>query len=837
MMIFFLDANTIILFMSEIQSKPPLYIDVALPVPIRGTFIYRLPAESQSALMPGLRVLVPFGTRRLIGYIVAYHDRIEDICDVSVDSIKDAIKVLDNETLVNEEILKLTKWAADYYLTSWGELLKASLPAGLNSKVERIIIVNDQSIEEIRQFLEKKPNENPETKVLRILLEEKKIYLEQLYSEFNQRKINKLIAEFQKNGWIEILTNVPRSFAKARTKKFVRLTKLYDESVKLTAAQQRIISTLLNFGELSYTDLMEQTGVSASVIKTLEKKGFLEIVAREVPRDSFGEERFEPIQDIALTEAQVCAFNEIKNALECEAYRTFLLHGVTGSGKTAVYVAAIREAIKLNRTSLVLVPEIALTPRLSEYLLATFGPEVAILHSSLTARERFDEWQRIRAGKAKIVIGTRSAIFAPLKRLGLIIVDEEHDSSYRQQDLPPYNARDLAIVRGKIANAIVILGSATPSLESFHNAKAGKYTYLHLPERVQNRSLADVEVIDMRKVFEREGKVVISQRLISAIKENAARREQSIILINRRGFSQFILCLRCGEAIRCKNCDITLTYHKKNNSLNCHYCNFQIPKPSACPLCRSEKLNFIGEGTEKVEELLRRYFSNLRIERLDRDAVQKRETLERILRDFADGKIDMLVGTQMVSKGHDFPKVTLVGVISVDNILALPDFRASEKAFQLLTQVAGRAGRGERKGLVIIQTFHPEHYSIKFASEQNYEKFYQKESEFRKKLLYPPFSALACVLIQHRDYKHAFKTALDFKQCLDEANKQKHVKVMDISVAPMARLKGKYRLQILVKSKSRRNLHQVMELAIAKAQESRCDLRSINIEIDPATLI
>ncbi|MGI8468301.1 MAG: replication restart helicase PriA, partial [Pyrinomonadaceae bacterium] len=542
--------------------------------------------------------------------------------------------------------------------------------------------------------------------------------------------------------------------------------------------------------------------------------------------------------NLILNTEQKSVFSEIENALNDGKYQAFLLHGVTGSGKTEIYIRAMTAALQKEKSALMLVPEIALTPVFSRRLRAVFGDEVAILHSNLSTGERFDEWRRIRSGKARIAIGTRSAVFAPLNNIGLIIVDEEHDSSYRQHESPFYHARDVAIVRANFASAVVVLGSATPALESFHNAQNGKYIYLNLPNRIGNRPLAKAEIVDMREVFKGDGKdKVFSPALLEAIEETHSKGEQSIILLNRRGFSSFVLCRSCGESIRCKNCEITLTFHKREQALICHYCNARARVPQKCPACDSKFIFFIGEGTEQVEDILRRKFSNLKIARIDRDTTRKRKTFENTLIDFSEHKIDMLVGTQMLAKGHDFPNVTLVGVVSVDAGLGMPDFRAAERTFQLLTQVAGRAGRGILQGRVIIQSFYPTHYVLRHAVTQSYENFYAEEIKFRRNLNYPPFFALACITIHHENHAYAFDNAQLLRECLNRANTERKARILGVAPAPIARIKGEHRFQILIKSVNRKKLRELLDFALAEAQEKACDLRIVNVEIDPVNLL
>ena len=541
--------------------------------------------------------------------------------------------------------------------------------------------------------------------------------------------------------------------------------------------------------------------------------------------------------ELVLNDEQAAAFGKIENAIGGK-FKAFLLHGVTGSGKTEVYIRAMRAALDIGRSSLMLVPEIALTPVFSRRLKAVFGNKVAILHSNLSAGERYDEWRRIRRGDAKVVIGTRSAIFAPLGDLGLIIVDEEHDTSYRQNESPFYNARDAAVMRANLTNSVVVLGSATPALESFQNVTDGKYEYLELKNRIGGRPLASVEMIDMREVFRDAGKdVAISPQLAEAIKETHAKGEQSIIMLNRRGFSRFVLCRSCGESLRCINCDITLTFHRSGDKLMCHYCNHTTRVPRKCPFCESEFLYFIGEGTEQLETMLQARFPTLRIARIDRDTMAKRGEMAKTLYAFDRGEYDMLVGTQMLAKGHDFHNVTLVGVISVDTGLGLPDFRAAERTFQLLTQVAGRAGRGDLAGRVLIQTYYPEHYSLRHASNQDFEGFFAEELRHRERYSYPPYASLASVMIKHSDLATANATAELFRKCLDDANEEKKCRIVGPAQASIARLKGQYRLQLLIKSPNRRDLRNTLDRALESAEAAGCDMRSLYVEIDPISLM
>jgi len=749
---------------TEPMTDTANFVEVALPVPLKRLFTYTVPQEV--ALRPelGQRVRVPFGKRRLIGFVAAVHSELPPDLDVDIKKLRPVIEFLDDEPLITPEILRLTEWTADYYASFWGETLKAALPAGMNSETVRP----------------------------------------------KRRKAVKLLD--------------PASADRAKP---------------LTDAQNAILETLSAAGgEMLWTYLLDSANVGASPVNTLVKRRFLEVYIQDIHRDPFSAEKLPERPPIALTEHQASALGQITDAIDESEFKTFLLHGVTGSGKTEVYFRSIRHTIAMGRSALMLVPEIALTPVFSRQLRAAFGSTVAILHSGLSQGERFDEWRRIRAGEARVAIGTRSAVFAPLENIGLVIVDEEHDGSYRQRESPFYNARDVAVVRANFAGAVAVLGSATPAMESFHNALHGKYTLLSMPERIGGRNLASAELVDMREVFKRAGKdVALSAELLAAIGETASRGEQIIVLMNRRGFSQFVLCRTCGETIKCENCDITLTFHRRDSRLSCHYCGFGMPAPRICPKCESEFLYFVGEGTENIADQLAKKFPSLKIERIDRDSIARKGELEQKLLDFAEGRIDMLVGTQMIAKGHDFPNVTLVGVVGVDIGLGLPDLRSAERTFQMITQVAGRSGRGEKPGRVIIQTYHPDHYALQRSMAQDYEGFYSDELKFRENFRYPPFVALASIMVRHREFSRAKSIANAIRRFLDAANPEKTVRIVGPASASIARLKNEYRMQLILRSESRRDLRKVLDVALAETEGRGVEMRFVYVEIDPVSLM
>jgi primosomal protein N' (replication factor Y) len=819
------------------------FAEVVVPLPVRRTFTYRLPAGWRDQAKVGARLIVPFGKQQVTGYIVALHHKIEFDADFDESKLRDALELVDSEPLITSSILKLAQWISDYYVASWGDVLKSSLPSGLNAKVEQMTVITSAGRDELLKLADKQV-QSVKAQILQTIAQTDEISVRELGKKFEMAAVKRAIRDFEAKGWLRTFHRALTAQAKPKRRKAVRLLppekhQTPDATQKLTEAQMRVVETLIaENGELTFAELLEKTHVSSSAINTLEKRGVVEIFVKEVRRDPLNGVKLPAIKNFSLTAEQMTVLQEIKQSVSTDKYQAFLLHGITGSGKTEVYIRAMRHALTLGKTALMLVPEIALTPVFSRRLRAHFGDEVAILHSSLSTGERFDEWRRIKNGAAKVVIGTRSAIFAPLENLGVIVVDEEHDGSYRQHESPFYHGRDAAVIRAHQSNAVIVLGSATPSLETFHNAQTGKYHYLSLPRRIGNRPLAQAEIIDMREEFKTDGRdKILSPQLLEAIADTHSRGEQSMILLNRRGFSQFVLCRSCGETIRCPNCDVTLTFHRREQALVCHYCNHRQRTPRLCPNCHSRHINFMGEGTEQIEDILQRKFSDLKIARIDRDTTLKKNLLDETLHQFAEHQIDMLVGTQMLAKGHDFPKVTLVGVVSVDAGLALPDFRAAERTFQLITQVAGRAGRRHLPGRVVIQTFYPEHYALRFACAQSYAGFYEVERNFRQKLGYPPFVALASLLIHHEDLFHATQTANLLHDCLHKANQNNACRILGPAPAPLSRIKNEHRLQILIKAQNRKKLRETIDFALIEAEEQNCDLRAVNLEIDPVNLL
>ena len=835
-----------------------MFAEVAIPLYVHQTFTYALPESFAAQAQPGCRALVPFGRQLLTGYIVDVHNTLEEAgLDAETTDIKAVEELFDTEPLVTRELLELTKWIADYYFAPWGETIKACLPAGINAEAETLLSLTTTAREVLSNQAAKPTTKLQALQFIAANMDENgAINARLLIKEFDKAKAGALIRELEKSGFIIVTRQMQDAAVKPKKQQAVRLlersaggppataehtisTANDERAARLTEQQQRVITTLLEAPEpLGLTQLTEAADVSTSVIKTLEKRGLVEIFVREVRRDPLAHLKNLNADELELMPQQQESLDAITAALATNKYAAFLLHGVTGSGKTEVYIRAMRAALEQGKTSLMLVPEISLTPMFARRLSAHFGDAVAILHSSLSDGERLDEWNRMRTGEARICIGARSGVFAPLENLGLLIVDEEHEAAYKQDSEPRYHGRDTAIVRALKANAVVVLGSATPSMESFHNAHTGKYTYLKMGERISGRPLAPVEVVDMREVFARHGKQqIFSDEMKAAIQENHERGKQTLVLLNRRGFSSFLLCRGCGHKSHCPNCDVALTYHKSEARLVCHYCGHQARVPRACENCSGAYIYYVGEGTEQIEALLKEQYPEMRISRLDRDTTRRRGAFEKLLGAFALGEVDLMVGTQMIAKGHDFHNVTLVCVISVDAGLAIPDFRSAERTFQLLTQVAGRAGRGEDRGRVLLQSYHPEHYALEYAQTQIYEKFYEHEIHFRQQMRYPPFVALINVLIHHAEYAKATTVAAEFTRLLKAADKEQALRILGPAPAPLARIKGEHRLQVLIKTKNRRVAREALDAAMLALKEQAWDLRMLNVEVDPVSLM
>ncbi|HKS95314.1 MAG TPA: primosomal protein N' [Terriglobia bacterium] len=831
-------------------------IDVAVMAALRHPLTYRVPESLD--VRTGHRVLVPLGNRRALGIALEPKARVAPGVKV-----REILRVVDPLPLLSPELLTLGLWIADYYVSPVGEVFRAMLPLRATTRRVRLIQLSDLGRDRLRELessLLQEAKGSAEASLLRHLAEAQSSHPEGIPLEGVHRKFatsgDHLVDRAIEAGWASIAET-----ERERTRRKTFSVRLRNEVPdggthgpvpqhprRLSPAAQRIIDALKEHGAAEdHRELLKSTRGNLPALRKLQAQGWVEL--SDMSGDALPEPRHEGQISTAqaervtagpeLTSQQSVALEDLAPRLASQRFEVALLHGVTGSGKTEVYLRLMSRCLEQGRGALMLVPEIALTPAVESQFVARFGNRVAVLHSGLTEMERHDAWWRVRRGEARVVLGTRSAIFAPLPDLGLVIVDEEHESGYKQEETPRYHGRDVAVVRARLSKALAVLGSATPSLESYSNAREGKYHLCVLEERIAGRSLARVEIIDMRQEFrETHTQVPMSRRLRQEIETQLAARAQTMILLNRRGYSWFLLCRNCGQSVRCVNCSISLTYHRREHRLICHYCGYSTTIPSHCPNCNSEYLYYVGEGTERIEQKLAELFPGARVERLDRDVARRRANFERILRDFREGKIDILVGTQLIAKGHDFPGVTLVGVVSADLGLGLPDFRAAERTFELLTQAAGRAGRGEAPGRVLVQTFFPEHYAIRLAAEQNYEGFFAKEMRFRRLMHYPPITALANVIAQHNELGQAARYAKQIGRFLETSPAARQdVRVLGPSPAPRARIQGQYRIQFLLRSHSRGKLNAVLQGIVGECERQGIPSRSVMIDMDPASVM
>ena len=812
----------------------PEFCDVALPVPLDMVFTYRVPAEGVPVV--GGRVLVPFRQQRMTGVVVELHDRKPAV------ATKSLINTLDQTPVLDDLLLRLGRWISHYYLAPIGEVFRTMLP--LMAEFKRAIGYRITEQGHMALHLagmsgsSARSRRNPEEQAAEFrVLDHLSASDGELIREGTLRSATRasrrILDGMVRKKW---LAREDMSAAQDATRT-VRIATLKSAGGKLNDNQRSLIEALTASGGKLAVEALQLLEVPRSTLGTLVRRGLIEIteepadftVSRSKPRPSRVEFDFNEAQKLALA--------RLREKVESRKFSGMLLHGVTGSGKTAVYLAGMRSVLEAGRSAILLVPEIGLTPAVAADLHQIFGDEVAILHSALSDRERAEQWHRIKRGEARMVVGTRSAVFAPVSDLALIIVDEEHDSSYKQEETPRYHARDVAVMRAKMADAVVVLGSATPSLESYFNATKNKYALIELPDRVEKRPLPEVEIVDMRLEFQETGhEQVISRKLAAEIKDRLERREQVMVLLNRRGYSPVVLCRTCGKKLECSNCAIALTHHKREHKMVCHYCGYMAPVPKVCVHCGSEYVYFLGTGSEKLEELLHGMFPQARIARLDRDTVRGHEDFERTLNALNEGELDLLVGTQMIAKGHDIHGVTLVGVVGADVALGLPDFRAAERTFQLLTQVAGRAGRGESPGKVILQTFFPDHYAVEYAARHDFTGFYEKELRFRSWMHYPPYSTLANVLVRSDQLDNALQWSGMIGKWFDQT-RHEGVRVLGPAAAPIMRLKRDYRYHFVLKSPSREKLNATLRAMLAYATQQKIPRTQLIVDMDAVWLM
>jgi len=804
-------------------------VEVALPLPIHRTFTYRTEGPPPPV---GTRVLVPFRREERIGWVVGAGD------PGDIKGLRWVLDVLEGEPSVSPDVLKLARWMADYYVAPLGIALRTALPAVLSDASRDYLTLVPADPGELRPR---------EARLVRALSERAgATNVKTLSRSLAMGSIWPDIRALAARGVVRHET-VPPPEPPVKTRRVVRITRHLEalqerDEVFGRAGRQSEAYGLIEAsgGEAELAHLTGVAGFSRSVVAGLEEKGLVELVDEEVMRDPFVDQDPAPPPDHVLTPAQRAALSPLLEALDTEAPSPFLLHGVTGSGKTLVYVELIREALARGKTAVVLVPEIALTPQTVSRFRSHFGDMVAVLHSGLSDGERYDAWRQLRSGEKRLAVGARSALFAPLEDLGVVVVDEEHDGSYKQSEAPRYHARDLAVMRARECGAVCVLGSATPSLETWHNARSGKFTLLSLPERVGGATLPDVRVVDLRSKKETRPagwtERVLSPPLVEAVEERLRKEEQVILLLNRRGYASFVQCRECGEVDECPNCSVSLTYHRLTHRLVCHHCRHEAEAPQRCGRCGGGDLSYKGLGTEQVERVTAETFAGARIARMDVDTTSGKWAHQKILSRVESGDVDILLGTQMIAKGLDFPRVTLVGVINADVGIHLPDFRASERTFQLLSQVAGRAGRGKLGGEVIIQTSIPEHYAIRAAVQHDFVGFASRELEERRRPEYPPHVRLANVVLSSPDREAAASAAEAAARWLRSEGGATGPAVVGPAPAPIEKLHGRWRWHFLVRSGSHARLGRAIRRLAEDFTLPPGDVR-MAIDRDPVALL
>jgi primosomal protein N' (replication factor Y) (superfamily II helicase) len=798
---------------------------VIVDVPAKQTdraFDYLIPAQWLETIQPGMRVIVPFGPRKIQGFVT------EIKAESEFKKLREMIEPMDLEPVLNQELLDLGNWLTENTLCFKIYAFQAMLPAALKAKYEKKVKLSagvklDQLPFQLKEVFESEEAINWEEAIKSGLVpilqsEAAKGLLEVIYvvkERLKKKKLKYVIPLLPAGDLEEAHNSLPQKADKQKEvlKYFVE----HSDPVEL-----RQLLSLLN--------------ISASTVKALVEKGFLAEQDMEVYRDPYENRTFSRTEPLPLTEDQQRAIVPILDTIEKKLHEVFLLYGVTGSGKTEIYLQTIQDVIEKGREAIVLVPEIALTPQMVNRFKGRFGNLVAVMHSGLSAGEKYDEWRKIQRKEVKVVVGARSAIFAPFENLGIIIIDEEHETSYKQEEMPRYHARDVAIKRAQKNHCPVVLGSATPALESFARAQKGVYTLLSLPNRMNKRALPAVEIIDMREELRDGNRSMFSRKLFELLKDRIERKEQSVLFLNKRGHSSFVMCRDCGYVMNCPNCDISLTYHKVKEQMKCHYCGFESYVPSQCPECSSDYIRYFGTGTQKVEDELGKILPEAKVIRMDVDTTGQKGAHERLLKEFHEGKADILLGTQMIAKGLDFPNITLVGVLSADTMLHLPDFRSSEKTFQLLTQVSGRAGRHELPGEVIIQTYTPEHYSVELAGTQDYDRFYHREMMMRKAHHYPPFYYLALITISHEELM-AVVSATEKIAAFVRSRLSNHAVVLGPAASPIPRINNRYRYHCLIKYKREPELNKTLKAILDQYQNDPKSGLLVSIDVNPFILM
>lgn len=760
---------------------------VVVDVPATQTnkiFDYLIPESLSGTIEVGMRVIVPFGPRTIMGYVLELTDHSD------VKKLKPIKSLLDIKPILTEELIQLGKWLANHTMSFYISAFQAMLPQALKADYQKLL--HRLTVASLPEPLERVFSDRE--------------YLD--YTELESEGVPlALVKQAITDGDLEVIYQVKRrdAFKKVMMVKKIGSDEQLDEYVaglSNRAKKQRIIAEFLpQIDEpILLKTFLAKMKTTRATLQPLIDHELMSLYQEEVYREPYDDEQIERTEPFVLKEQQEKALESILTSIHQKQDDVFVLHGVTGSGKTEVYLQAIADVIKAGQEAIVLVPEIALTPLMVDRFKSRFGSDVAVMHSALSNGERFDEWRKVHRKEVKVVVGARSAIFAPFENLGIIIIDEEHEATYKQEDHPRYHVKDVAIERAKKHNCPIVLGSATPSLETYARAKKGVYQLLDMPERSNLSEMPHVDIIDMREELHAGNRTMFSRKLKQAIEDRLERNEQVILFLNRRGYSTFVICRDCGDAIQCPHCDISLTYHQKQNRLKCHYCNYHEPVPTECPTCQSDTIRFFGTGTQKVEEALNQLIPEARIIRMDVDTTTRKGSHERLLKQFGQKQADILLGTQMIAKGLDFPDVTLVGVLAADSLFNLPDFRASERTFQLLTQVSGRAGRHRLTGEVIVQSYTPDHYSIDYAKAYDYPGFFAKEMSIRKAFQYPPYFYLSLITVSHENMYKAEEVTRTISQLLNK-HLSSQTRILGPTPSPIERIKNRYRFQCMIKYK------------------------------------
>ncbi len=799
-----------------------MYVNIAINIPSDKVFTYGVPEALREAAEIGKRVFVPFGHRRRTGFIVGFEE------EPKADNLKNIIEILDPEPLIDADDLRFYRWISDYFMYPLGRTLAELIPSGTEKINLRWVVP--------RPGDENRRLSSAQAKVVHVLRQfPGGISLAHLGRLANVKNPAHTVESLQDIGFVSVSEKEKKSLA-IQTQKIIHLNPDASKTAVLTRRQAEIVNFLITSGPVPARQIAAETGVTPAVLGKLSEKGVITITREErISRASLcsGLEA-PPGETLRLNEEQRRAIKDIQDHIAIGVFRPVLLHGVTGSGKTEVYLSAIARALEQGGTAIYLVPEIALTPQLISRIAGRFDPErIAVIHSGISERIRYDQWRRIRHGNIQLVIGARSALFAPLPSLKLIIVDEEHDHSYKQDERLCYSARDLSVVKAKLQSAVVVLGSATPGIRSYHNATTGKYALLELPRRANNNPLPRIEIVDMKAQKESLGKApFLSDRLLSAIRETLSRGEQALLFLNKRGFDTFLVCADCGHQFQCPHCAVAMKSHPAENIMKCHYCDYTQKAMPLCPTCKGSRVLAFGAGTQKLEKELEKFFPAARIRRMDSDTTSRPQTQEKILQSLQQRELDILVGTQMVTKGHDFPFITLVGVVAADTSLNMPDFRAAERTFQMLTQVAGRGGRGLTPGRVIIQTFNPDHYVLKHAQKHDYISFYEDEIEFRRTLVYPPFSRIINLRLSASSQDILSQTARELGQDARAlcARLDANAEIIGPAPSPLSKIRGRYRWQMLLKGANIKTLHQI---AFALVRKHTTASVRLTVDVDP----